>query len=107
MTTIRGVAVLVVIAILMLLLAGWLTLPANAQEPQCAPRDMLIGVLAEKYGETPHGAGLINEKAMLEVFVSKRGTFTIAITNEQGIACVMAAGDAWEDETDFKAGGSI
>jgi hypothetical protein len=106
MSSFKAAAMAIIAAIVLLMLSAWLTRPAHAQE-QCGPHERLLRLLGRKYGEGRHGAGLINEKAMLELFVSKRGTFTITVTDDHGIACVLAGGDAWEDETDFVAGGSI
>jgi hypothetical protein len=31
------------------------------------------------------------------VFVSKKGTWTLVMTNARGISCVIGAGDSWEN----------
>ncbi|MGE3873902.1 MAG: hypothetical protein AB7F74_13180 [Parvibaculaceae bacterium] len=77
------------------------TLPAQAQE-QCGPRDQVVKLLNAKYQENQRAVGLINEKAVMEVYISSRGTWTMLITNEAGLACVLAAGEAW-DEMPMKA----
>src|SRR5262245_12523684 len=81
------------------------TLPANAQaqgQEQCGPRDQVVKVLNAKYQESQRALGLINEKAMMEVYISSRGTWTMVVTNDAGISCVLAAGEDW-DELPLKA----
>jgi hypothetical protein len=78
-------------------------LPAKAQE-QCAPRDKVVKVLNAKYQESQRALGLINEKAMMEVYISPAGTWTMVVTNDAGLTCVLAAGEAW-DEMPAKAFG--
>jgi hypothetical protein len=75
-------------------------LPANAQaqgQEQCGPHDQVVKVLNVKYQESQRALGLINEKAMMEVYISSRGTWTMVVTNEAGISCVLAAGEAWDE----------
>jgi hypothetical protein len=69
---------------------------AQGQE-QCGPHDQVVKVLNAKYQESQRATGLINEKAMMEVYISSRGTWTMVVTNEAGISCVLAAGEAWDE----------
>ena len=69
---------------------------AQSQE-QCGPRDQVVKVLNAKYQENQRALGLINEKAMMEVYISSRGTWTMLVTNEAGVTCVLAAGDNWDE----------
>jgi hypothetical protein len=72
--------------------------PAQAQaQEQCAPRDQVIKVLNAKYQESQRALGLINERAMMEIFISQRGTWTMVVTNDAGVTCVLAAGEAWDE----------
>lgn len=78
---------------------------ASAQtQQQCGPRDEVVKVLNAKYQENQRALGLINEKAMMEVYISPAGTWTMVVTNEAGLSCVLAAGEAW-DEMPAKAMG--
>ena len=74
------------------------TLPAAALEAQCAPHEEVVKVLNAKFQESQRAIGLINEQAMMEVFISKQGTWTMVVTNESGMSCVMAAGEAWDEK---------
>ena len=75
--------------------------PAYAQvqgQQQCGPHDQVVKVLSAKYQESQRALGLINEKAMVEVYISSRGTWTMVVTDEAGISCVLAAGEAWDEQ---------
>ena len=77
------------------LVAG-LAAPAYAQSPQCGPFTDLRTVLAEKHHEVEHGGGIVNDKAVMIVFVSPDGaTWTMAILGTDGKACLIAHGVDW------------
>lgn len=90
--TFKHVLLLIAIAIVLLAVASHL---ASAQEQNCGPRAQVVSVLNGKYQEFRRAVGLISEKVAIELFVSKRGTWTLLSTNNVSIACVMAAGEAW------------
>jgi len=71
-------------------------LSAQAQD-QCGPREQVVKVLNAKYQESQRALGLINERAMMEVYISPAGTWTMVVTNEAGVTCVLAAGEAWDE----------
>ncbi|MGI9482043.1 MAG: hypothetical protein ACR2OR_06770 [Hyphomicrobiales bacterium] len=70
----------------------------------CAPHGAVIKSLSGKYNETRKAYGLAGGKQMLEIFVSEKGTWTVVVTNLEGIACVIAVGDSWEDAPKVKTG---
>jgi hypothetical protein len=73
-----------------------LCLASTAQaQRQCGPRDQVVQVLSKQYQEGPRAAGMINRMTMMEVYVSAKGTWTILITDSNGMACILAAGAAW------------
>lgn len=72
--------------------------PAFAQG--CAQRDVVVDRLQVKFQEGLTAAGLqgvgAQGTAMLEVWSSKTtGTFTVILTNADGVSCVLAAGTDW------------
>ena len=76
--------------------------PAAAQNRNCAPRDMVIKRLAEKYGESRQSIGMGQQGMVMETFASgETGSWTITVTTPNGTTCLVAAGDAFErvDET--------
>jgi hypothetical protein len=64
---------------------------------RCAPRDEVVKVLAQKYSERVRAVGILSDLALMEVYVSEKGTWTILITNRNGMACIQAAGEAWDE----------
>jgi hypothetical protein len=75
-------------------------------QSQCGPRDQVIKVLNAKFQENQRAIGLINEKAMMEVYISPQGTWTMVVTNDAGMSCVLAAGEAWDEMPTRVAGPS-
>ncbi len=65
----------------------------------CGARDSVVATLGEKYGEIRRGGGLAGPTAIFEIWASEAtGTWTILKTSPDGMACVMAAGDVWQDD---------
>lgn len=81
------------VAVLVGLAAG----PALAHRlGPCLDRDEFLARLAERYGEQPIGFGLTPDGRVLEVVVSHQsGSWTIIVTSPDGVACGLAAGEAW------------
>ena len=69
--------------------------PAAAQV-LCGDRTEVGKKLKESYSETPANIGLAGNGAVVEVFVSPDGSFTIIMTHPGGLSCLMAAGEGWE-----------
>lgn len=64
----------------------------------CAPRDMVVERLAEGFGETRQSVGLGANNAVVEVFASEvSGTWTITVTMPNGLTCLVASGQAYEE----------
>lgn len=88
----------VMIAALGVLLVGLGAVPATAQaEMLCGERAKVVAGLEKGYEETPTSMGLASNGAVVEVLASPSGTFTIIITQPNGLTCLMAAGEDWED----------
>lgn len=77
----------------LLLLSG----PAMAESPIaeviCLPRAELVQRLA---GAEVVGAGLRDAEAVLEVWARPSGDWTLVQTYANGVACILAMGEAWE-----------
>lgn len=68
----------------------------EARAAVCNAKDILIAYLGEKFGEQRRGVGLA-ESVLVEVWVSDEGTFTITSTRANGLMCILAAGEYWEE----------
>lgn len=62
----------------------------------CGERDAMVTDLAEQFHESPLATGLVDESAVLEIFVSAAGSWTILATGTDGKSCVMAVGEGFE-----------
>lgn len=72
--------------------------PAASQSSgNCAMRNHVIERLASTYGETRQSIGLGANNQVMEVFASaETGTWTITVTNPNGLTCLVASGQAYE-----------
>ncbi len=71
---------------------------ANAQQV-CGQRTDVVSKLDSDYKESTTGMGLVNNGSVVEVFASQSGTWTILVTQPNGVSCVVATGEAWESVT--------
>jgi hypothetical protein len=62
----------------------------------CGPRDEIVAQLGAVFQEAPNGMGMIDPNAVVEVFVSDAGTFTILASNTDGTSCILASGEGWD-----------
>ena len=69
--------------------------PANAQ-PACGDRTKFIETLAKNYQESPSAFGIAGQRNLVELFVSKAGSWTMLVTHPTGMSCIVAAGQSWE-----------
>lgn len=71
------------------------TAAANAQSA-CGVRAKFIETLAKNYQEEPSAFGIAGQRNLVELFVSKAGTWTMLVTHPSGMSCIVAAGQSWE-----------
>ena len=62
----------------------------------CGPRDEIVAQLGSVFQEAPNGMGMIDPSAIVEVFVSEAGTFTILASGTDGTSCILASGEGWD-----------
>lgn len=78
------------------LLFGMAATAPPAHAANCGLRTEVVDRLQTKYSETLTAGGLQgtkNVQTMVEVWASeKTGTFTVILTNAQGVSCVVATG---------------
>ena len=71
---------------------------AFSQSANCAKRDAIVSRLASKYGKTRQSMGLAANNTVIEVFASdETGTWTITATTLDGLTCLVASGQAYEE----------
>jgi hypothetical protein len=72
-----------------------LSTPAQALAA-CGEREPILEALAQKYAEHRRAYGVMGQAGLVELFVSKSGTWTVIISSPGGRACIVAAGHSWE-----------
>ena len=65
--------------------------------PQCSSHDKIVDALGNKFKETRRVMGVVNSRAVMEIFMSPQGTWTMVITDTSGISCITASGEEWQD----------
>jgi hypothetical protein len=69
---------------------------AFAQSANCGDHAAVVARLAERYGESRQAMGLGANNAVLEVFASESGSWTITVTTAGGPTCLVAAGQNFQ-----------
>ena len=74
---------------------------SQAQQVQggsvCGERDKFLSHLGKNHKETPSAMGVTASGRVIEVLTSSDGTWTIIMTHPNGMTCMVAAGQAWEN----------
>lgn len=68
---------------------------ANSQTLQCGNRVQMVKTLGNRFKEDRFAMGLASNVNLFEVFISKKGTWTILSTRVNGRSCIIAAGKSW------------
>ncbi len=86
------------LAIAASLMLGLAALTSSAEAAKvCGPRDKIITELGERFEENRKSLGLSGGAAVIELYVSLEGSWTLVSTDTKGVACLIAAGQAWQD----------
>ncbi|WP_214470788.1 hypothetical protein [Mesorhizobium sp. dw_380] len=72
------------------------TLSAQAQLV-CGGRSDVVAGLAKAFQERQIGYGVVGQVAIVEIYVSASGSWTLLITDVSGRSCILAAGEGWEN----------
>lgn len=65
----------------------------------CGNRDEIVRSLTEQFKEVPQAVGVVDRNAVLEIFVSAAGTWTIIATGTDGNSCLVSSGEGWDSKT--------
>ena len=65
--------------------------------PPCASHDKIVDLLGNKFRESRRVMGVVNSTAVMEIFMSQQGTWTMVITDTSGTSCITGAGEEWQD----------
>lgn len=90
---------LVTLTLLLLTPAAEAETEARPGQRACAERALVVERLESRFGEVRQAMGLNRGNAVVEVYASaETGTWTILVTTPNGIACLVASGDLYEQE---------
>lgn len=64
---------------------------------QCGSHDDVAKVLTTRFKETRRAMGVVSSMAVMEIFMSPQGTWTMLVTGTNGISCITATGEEWQD----------
>ncbi|MEO5759801.1 MAG: hypothetical protein ABIQ51_23435 [Mesorhizobium sp.] len=76
-------------------MAALSALPAQAQAV-CGGHSDVVARLAQVFQEKQFGYGVVGQAAVIEIYASASGTWTMLITDVKGQSCILAAGEGWE-----------
>ncbi|MCH7864963.1 MAG: hypothetical protein IIC56_07100 [Proteobacteria bacterium] len=80
---------------------------AAAAQPVCGSHGTVSENLKKGYAEAPVSMGVTMNGAVIEVFASEKGTWTLVITQPNGMSCLIAAGLDWESLPTLVSGAKI
>lgn len=82
---------------------------ARAEVPKelCSTHDAVMQTLNAKFAEKTVSMGLANNGTVVEVLSSPDGSWTIVMTAPNGLACLLAAGDYWQNLPEKVAGKTL
>ncbi len=72
------------------------TLSAQAQFV-CGGHSDLVAGLAQAFQQKQIGYGVVGPTAIVEIYASASGTWSMLVTDVRGRSCVFATGDGWEN----------
>lgn len=78
---------------------GLSTAPAFAQMV-CGNHADIEKRLESGYQETRAAVGLAANGGLIEVYTSEKGTFTVVLTRPNGLSCLLAVGENWQEVKD-------
>lgn len=80
-----------------LVIMFFLSAPAALAQSICGNHKLVTDNLRQEYAETPVSMGVTAGGAVVEVYASSQGTWTLLITQPNGMSCLIAAGKDWEN----------
>ncbi|WP_137933016.1 hypothetical protein [Mesorhizobium comanense] len=74
-----------------------LSTPSAQAQLVCGVHSDVVAGLARAFQEKQAGYGVVGQAAIVEIFVSASGSWTMLITDVKGRSCILAAGEGWEN----------
>ncbi len=79
--------------------------PSNAMSANmmsmsmCGDREQVVAELNQTFSEAPMAVGQVDGNAVVEIFASDEGSWTILATGTDGVSCIISAGEGFESTT--------
>ena len=70
---------------------------ASLAQPLCGERQKLLDALAKDHDEAPTALGLAATGQIVEVLTAPSGSWSIIVSQPNGRACLMGAGQGWQE----------
>lgn len=72
-------------------------IPAAAQaQVVCLDRTALVESLVERLHQRQVGYGVVSDTAIVELYISPDGSWTVVLTDVTGTSCILAIGQGWQ-----------
>ena len=84
------------IALLGVSFTALLAAPASSAENICGKRDEIVSRLESGYQEFNSAMGMSTNGGLVELYTSEKGTWTLMLSQPNGVSCLIAAGENWE-----------
>ena len=85
-----------------ILLSAPAALAQDAAQQTCGQRAEIVSKLNRDFKENQEAVGLVNDQAVIELYISGKGTWTIIASGTDGTSCVVSAGKDWEGQNFVK-----
>ena len=82
---------------LVLIIGSSLFAPAASAQPVCGTHSAVSDNLKKSYAEVPVSMGVTIGGGVIEVYASPKVAWTLVITQPNGVSCLIAAGQDWEE----------
>lgn len=86
-----------ILSALVLIIGSSFLAPAASAQPVCGAHRTVSDNLKKSYAEAPVSMGVTMGGGVIEVYASAEGTWTLVITQPNGMSCLIAAGQDWEE----------
>ena len=105
---VHGTSATILSAALLSCLAPAHPAAADQTPTACGPHTDVIKALGDRFHETQSATALTSAGTLLEVLTASDGaTWTIVVSRPDGLSCVVAAGQNWQDKGNQAAATSI
>ena len=81
--------------------------PASSTENVCGKRDDIVSRLENGYQEFNSAMGMSTNGGLVELYTSEKGTWTLMLTQPDGVSCLIAAGENWESFNSAKSASQV